>query len=99
MLTEKFIKAIAIILVLVMFSQLLPMSVIAEEVNSEDIIEFSEKELAGDTVILGEVIEKRTASSKTFRMSDKSMVYAQYTSPVHYEEDGEMKDTGFHGAC
>ena len=50
-LTEKFIKAIAIILVLVMFSQLLPMSVIAEEVNSEDIIEFSEEELAGNPVI------------------------------------------------
>ena len=42
-----------------------------------------------EVTALGEDISKRTASTKTIRMSDGSYRLVQYANEVHYEDDGE----------
>ncbi|MBQ3571727.1 MAG: hypothetical protein IJA15_02750, partial [Clostridia bacterium] len=42
-----------------------------------------------EVTALGEDVSKRTASSKTIRMSDGSYRLVQYANEVHYEDDGE----------
>jgi len=43
--------------------------------------------------VLGEGVDSRTESSKTFRMSDGSYVAADYGKPIHYSDDnGDWQD-------
>ncbi len=40
-----------------------------------------------EVYVLGEVIENRTETAKTFRMSDGSYVAADYGKPIHFEDE------------
>lgn len=42
--------------------------------------------------IVGEIIEKRTADTKHFLMSDRSIMAAMYDQVVHYHDDGAWVD-------
>ena len=42
--------------------------------------------------IVGEIIEKRTADTKHFLMSDRSIMAAMYDQVVHYRDDGAWVD-------
>ena len=49
--------------------------------------------VAQDVYVLGEVIDSRTETSKTFRMSDGSFIAADYGQVIHYAgEDGAWTD-------
>ncbi|MBR5474720.1 MAG: DNRLRE domain-containing protein, partial [Lachnospiraceae bacterium] len=46
-----------------------------------------------DVYVLGEIIEKRTETTKTFHMSDGSFIAADYGKAVHYaDENGVWRD-------
>ena len=76
---------------------------VTENQNSESISESSEnadaeenedtEEASSDeSEILNEMVEWRTENTKYFRNSDGSYTAAQYSYPVHYEDNGEWKE-------
>lgn len=94
---KKTIRLAAMILFLAMIFCAIPQSVLAEAsealnnllTNESDTVPVSD----GDVYVLGEVIDSRTESSKTFRMSDGSFVAADYGKPIHYsDENGDWQD-------
>ncbi len=59
----------------------------------ENNAEFLETDEQHSPYVLGEIISERTATSKTFRMSDGICVVAGYESAVHFPaENGEWQD-------
>lgn len=67
----------------------LPETAQTPEINFEDRPALEEEETPE---IVGEVIEKRTANEKHFRMSDGSFMVSVYAEDVHYEENGIFKE-------
>ena len=92
-------KVLSVVLAQVLILTYLPISVSAEdEIDSDEneITEYTEEyepeEIADDQEIyvLGEVEENREESVKHFRMSDGSFTAAQFSEPVHFQdENGE----------
>ncbi len=80
---------VSILLCLCLVSQVLPFRAVAQKPLQENIPVAKE---TSQPEILGEIAEKRTANSKTFRMSDGTLLAAVYPETVHYEEDGEWKE-------
>lgn len=94
---KKTIRLTAIILFLAMLFCAIPQSVLAETSEALNNLLTNESETVpvsdGDVYVLGEVIDSRTESSKTFRMSDGSFVAADYGKPIHYsDENGDWQD-------
>ena len=94
---KKTIRLTAIILFLAMLFCAIPQSVLAEASEALNDLLTNESETVpvsdGDVYVLGEVIDSRTESSKTFRMSDGSFVAADYGKPIHYsDENGYWQD-------
>ena len=94
---KKTIKLTAMILFLAMLFCAIPQSVLAEASEALNELLTNESETVpvsdGDVYVLGEVIDSRTESSKTFRMSDGSFVAADYGKPIHYsDENGYWQD-------
>ncbi len=98
-------RILSLLLSLVMMFVFIPQGVLAEigealSSNAEDtqtIVDGSllESEIEAETPIyvLGEDIDKRTATSKTFRMSDGSYIAADYGKTIHFKnENGEWTD-------
>ncbi|MBQ5522873.1 MAG: hypothetical protein IIT86_08680, partial [Oscillospiraceae bacterium] len=95
-------RLIALFLALILITQILPLSVLAEEIPShgteerktvekEVLSEQLWKEAETDTdnlLVVGEVEELRGESEKHFRMEDGSFVAVDYGMPVHYTDDG-----------
>ena len=72
----------------------LPQSVLAQigDLLNGQNTEASETD-SPDVYVLGEVIDNRTETSKTFRMSDGSFIAADYGQVIHYAgEDGAWTD-------
>ena len=72
----------------------LPQSVLAQigDLLSDQDTEATET-VSPDIYVLGEVIDNRTETSKTFRMSDGSFIAADYGQVIHYAgEDGAWTD-------
>ena len=77
----------------------LPQSVLAQ---ISDLLNASESQLTTEepsvtldpsVYVLGEVIDSRTETSKTFRMSDGSFIAADYGKAIHYaDENGAWED-------
>ena len=94
---KKTIRLTAIILFLAMLFCAIPQSVLAEASEALNDLLTNESETVpvsdGDVYVLGEVLDARTESSKTFRMSDGSFVAADYGKPIHYsDENGDWQD-------
>ena len=94
---KKTIRLTAMILFLAMLFCAIPQSVLAEASEAlSDLLTNKTKTVPvsdGDVYVLGEVIDSRTESSKTFRMSDGSFVAADYGKPIHYsDENGDWQD-------
>ncbi|MBR6563138.1 MAG: DNRLRE domain-containing protein, partial [Clostridia bacterium] len=89
----------AMLLSLVMLLCFLPASVLAEigdALNSEESEALSDLPVTdGDSApyVLGEIADKRTETTKTFRMSDGSYIVADYGKRIHFEdENGNLQD-------
>ncbi len=89
-------RLLSVLLCLAMIFCSIPQSILAEAsetlnellTNGTEAVSVSE-----DAYVLGEVIDSRTESSKTFRMSDGSFVAADYGKPIHYsDENGDWQD-------
>lgn len=65
----------------------------AETEESENSVTEAESSTVTDEpVVINEMIEWRTESTKYFRNSDGSYTAAQYAYPIHYKENGEWKE-------
>lgn len=92
---KRAIRLTAMILFLAMIFCAIPQSVLAEASNALKRLQTNETETITDSnvYVLGEVIDSRTESGKTFRMSDGSFVAADYGKPIHYsDENGDWQD-------
>ncbi|MBQ3230839.1 MAG: hypothetical protein IJB49_07445, partial [Clostridia bacterium] len=95
-------KLTAFVLSFVMLVCFLPQSIMAEigDALQNETLESALHEISNENVsenneayVLGEVVGKRTETSKTFRMSDGSFVAAEYGNSVHYADaNGEWKE-------
>ncbi len=90
-------RLLSVLLCLAMIFCSIPQSVLAEASETLNELLTNESETVpvsdGDVYVLGEVIDSRTESSKTFRMSDGSFVAADYGKPIHYsDENGDWQD-------
>ncbi len=103
----RFGRFLALLLVVALLIQLVPVSVLAQEAEyveesfeadnfdviglAEDSRQTSEESLK-NAKILFEEEELREENVKHFRLDNGSYIAVQYGSPVHYEEDGEWVD-------
>lgn len=94
---SRWTRILAIVLVIAMSIQMLPIQAFA--VNDSGSITFQEYEsqpVAEDPyslTVLGEVESLREEDTKHFRLSDGSFVAVAYGMPVHYEdENGKWQD-------
>ena len=96
--TKKLLKVISIILAMIMLVQIIPTSVVALAADELTEIETiapdisDEVDEAPEAVILGEDESRREESVKHYIMSDHTYKAVRYSSPVHYEQDGEWVD-------
>ncbi|MBE6579294.1 MAG: DNRLRE domain-containing protein [Ruminococcaceae bacterium] len=88
-------RLLSVLLCLAMIFVTIPHSILAqisETLNDTTDAEATET-VAQDVYVLGEVIDNRTETSKTFRMSDGSFIAADYGQVIHYAgEDGTWTD-------
>ena len=92
-------KVLSFTLCLVMLLCFLPSSVLAqigEALNSEENEALTDLPASDGNYapyVLGEVEDRRTETSKTFRMSDGSYIVADYGKRIHFEdENGNLQD-------
>lgn len=88
-------KIISTILSVLIIMQVLPMSVFAEEINSEELTAPNYSTEIGDSYIIGEDTALRDETTKHFRCSDGRYIAATYGYPVHYEKDGKWEELDF----
>ena len=93
---KSFARIISVFLSMLMVLYVIPAEVYSLKTGATELaidnIEATDNVLsteAAKVTALGEDISKRTASSKTIRMSDGSYRLVQYASDVHYEDNGE----------
>lgn len=85
---RSFKKFIALILCFLMVALVIPQSVYASIGESINSISLSNEQIINEHVepyVIGEVEEKRTETSKTFRMSDGSYYLTDYGFPIHFQ--------------
>lgn len=94
----KTIQAI-IAMILVVITVTSPISIMASPTDVTESAEISEQEIAEEDTsseeeayILYEDTDMRDESTKYFRMSDGTLQAAQYSVPVHFEQNGEWAD-------
>jgi RHS repeat-associated protein len=84
-------RILSVFIAILMVLYIVPMSVFAEirEITtpkgSDETTSESRSETIRALTVLGEVTDKRTSTTKTFRMSDESYVAVQYGTQIHYE--------------
>ncbi|MBE6678841.1 MAG: hypothetical protein E7597_08625, partial [Ruminococcaceae bacterium] len=93
---KGFSRILSIFLSMLMVLYLVPAEVYSLKTSATELvtdnIEATDNVLsteAAEVTALGEDISKRTASTKTIRMSDGSYRLVQYANEVHYEDNGE----------
>jgi hypothetical protein len=100
---KKSTRLFSLLLSVVMLICIIPQSVLAEigeiisgnnsETTNQSSSSNSETTTDAFVYVLGEVIEKRTETTKTFRMSDGSLVAADYGKTIHFADDnGNWQD-------
>ena len=99
------LSVIAITLSAIMFLRAIPFEVLnvfaevvadvftkSEETKEIDSSLMSDVGNIGGGYIIQENVEKRTANTKEFLMSDDTIMVQQFVEPVHYLENGEYKE-------
>ena len=95
---KTYLRILSSVLCVAMLLCFMPSSVLAQigdAFDSEATEAFSDVPVSEDifTYVLGEVEERRTETTKTFRMSDGSYTVAQYGKQIHYDDgNGGFKD-------
>ncbi|MCH5183677.1 MAG: DNRLRE domain-containing protein [Oscillospiraceae bacterium] len=85
---KKALRFLSILMCLTIVFCAIPQSVFAELASTlaqESVESESPVEDDSETYVLGEMIDLRTETSKTFRMSDGSYVLTDYAQTVHYQ--------------
>ena len=89
---KKYIKQISVMLVITILFTVIPQGAI---VFGEELKEAStqvQESISAEPQIIGEDITRRDIYTKHFRMSDGTVMAAQYSEPVHYEKNGQLLD-------
>lgn len=95
---KTYLRILSSVLCVAMLLCFMPSSVLAQigdAFDGEASEAFSDVPVSEDvfTYVLGEVVEKRTETTKTFRMSDGSYTVAQYGKQIHYDDgNGGFKE-------
>ncbi|MBQ3011166.1 MAG: DNRLRE domain-containing protein, partial [Oscillospiraceae bacterium] len=91
---KRFFRLLATLLSIALFICAVPQSVLAQIGDLLDEETATQTETSSPEVyVLGEVIENRTETTKTFRLSDGSFIAADYGKTVHYaDESGAWTD-------
>lgn len=100
---KKTTRLFSLLLSVVMLICIIPQSVLAEigemisgnnsEATNQSSLPNNDTTADAFVYVLGEVIEKRTETTKTFRMSDGSLVAADYGKTIHFADDnGNWQD-------
>ena len=97
---KKSIKITACIVSMALVLQIMPASVSASDVatGTSDTAQAAKTQSATTSTpqIVGELIDKREANVKNFKLSDGTFEAVEYQSPVHYQQDGYgNKDNSF----
>ena len=89
---KRFLKLCSMILVLALLVNMLPMSILAQELQenlSADVeAVLQPQETAEPAQVVAELTEKRTQYTKEFLLSNGLRMATVYADPVHYEKDG-----------
>lgn len=91
-LKKSFTKTLAIILSALMLICVLPMQTFATEYRNYQTLTTIDIEPEPDLIIQNEVIEERTANSKTYLLEDGTYCDLTTSVPIHTYEDGEWSD-------
>lgn len=85
------LKTIALVLILVLAVQILPLSTLAIEFKNKEMIKEAmlNREVEEEPEIVAEVKSMRDEYTKHFRREDGSFVAEIYNEPIHYEKNGE----------
>ena len=92
---KSFFKLCSTILVLALLTNMLPMSIFAEEFKEQLIMQDSatlEKIVSEEAYVVAEVAEKRTEYTKEFLLSNGLHMATVYADPIHYEKDGQWAE-------
>lgn len=89
--TRVWLRILSIILSVLLIIEILPMSVLAQELNNIESTDIG-TEIEEEATIIGEIESERTENTKHFRLSDGSFIAATYPEPVHYMVDGEWEE-------
>ena len=99
---KRFYRVCSLLLILCFLVNMLPIDVLASESqDSQHSILMDPTDLSTgalvvegkeDAYILGEVLEERTAYSKTFRLSNGLNIAALYSEPIHYQKSGKWEE-------
>ncbi len=102
--TNRWLKALSILLSLVLIFNLLPLSVLAAEAQAALLQEDTQSSAAADTevtlpyerlktiTVVEEDISRRGEYSKEFVLNNGLRLAAVYAEPVHYQVDDQWKD-------
>lgn len=85
-------KSLAVFLVIVIVIGIFPMSVFATEYQNHKTLTTVDTETDADLIIKEEVVEERTANSKTYLLEDGTYCDLTTSAPIHTYIDGEWED-------
>lgn len=85
-------KFLAVLLIVLTVVSILPMQTFATEYQNYKTLTTIDNETNEELFIKEEVVEERTANSKTYLLEDGTYCSLTTTAPVHTYEDGEWND-------
>lgn len=88
-------KSLAVFLVIVIVIGIFPMSVFATEYQNHKTLTTVDTETDADLIIKEEVVEERTANSKTYLLEDGTYCELTSTNAIHTNKSGEWVDISF----
>lgn len=89
---KKCSKFLAVLLTVLTIVSILPMQTFATEYQNHQTLTTIDTESDADLIIQNEVIEERTANSKTYLLEDGTYCSLTATNPIHTYEAGEWND-------
>lgn len=88
-------KSLATFLIIVIVIGIFPMSVFATEYQNHKTLTTVDTETDADLIIKEEVVEERTANSKTYLLEDGTYCELTSTNAIHTNKSGEWVDISF----
>ncbi len=86
----------SLLLVLTMLVNMLPVGVIAQEIQkieaTDTVAQVTAPTVTAETKVVQELVQERTESTKKFLLSNGLYMAAVYPEPVHYEKDGSWAE-------